>query len=198
VDEGASYLHVVDLDASMGVGDNFKQVVEILAEVKVGVEVGGGIRSLSRANELLDAGADRVIFGTAAVKNPELVKELVNTRGGERAMVALDSRGNSVSIEGWQAKTKIAPLELAKGFEKIGVGSFLFTNIDVEGQMKGVKIDSIKRLVEGVKIPVFASGGVGSLEDIKAVRETGAAGLVVGMALYEGKFTLKQAFEAAK
>lgn len=197
VAEGASYLHVIDLDAAMGTGDNFESVAEVLANVRVGVEVGGGIRTFERANELLGIGAERVILGTAAVKNPELVKQLVELAGGERVMVALDSRSGRVTIEGWRAQTEKTAVQLAKEFERMGVGSLLYTGVDVEGRMSGLAARETQELVGAVKIPVFASGGVGSLDDVRVARETGAAGLVVGMALYERKFTLREAMEVA-
>ena len=197
VAEGASYLHLVDLDAAMGVGDNFTKVAEVLANVRVGVEVGGGIRTLKRANEFLGIGADRVILGTAAVRNPELVRELVGLAGGARVMVALDSRSGKVAVEGWKEQTEKSVLQLAREFERMGVESLLFTSIDVEGTMRGVAAREIGELVKAVRIPVFASGGVGSLDDVRIAREAGAAGLVIGMALYEKRFTLKQAMEVA-
>jgi len=197
VAEGASYLHVIDLDAAMGTGDNFESVAEVLANVGVGVEVGGGVRTLERANELLEIGAEKVILGTVAVRNPGLVEELVGLAGGERVMVALDSRSGRVTIEGWRAQTEKTALQLAKEFERMGVGSLLYTSVDVEGRMSGIAARETRELMSAVKIPVFASGGVGTLDDVRIARETGAAGLVVGMALYERKFTLKEAMEVA-
>lgn len=193
VAEGASYLHVIDLDAAMGVGDNFKRIAEILANVRVGVQVGGGIRTRKRACELLGIGVSRVILGTAAVKNPELVRELVRLAGGSRVIVALDSRSGKVTIEGWQKQTEKSMLDLALEFERMGVGAFLFTNVDVEGRMTGIDVRAIRELTKVVKVPVFVAGGVSSLEDVILAKDAGAAGLVVGMALYEDKFTLKQA-----
>ncbi len=198
VAEGASYLHVIDLDAAMGVGDNFKHVAEVLANVRIGIQVGGGIRTRERACELLGIGASRVILGTAAVKNPELVRELVGLAGGSRVIVALDSRSGKVAIEGWQEQTEKSMLDLAREFERLGVGGFLFTNVDVEGRMTGINVRAIRELIGTVKIPVFVAGGVSSLDDVVLAKDAGAAGLVVGMALYEGKFTLKQAMEVSK
>jgi len=197
VAEGASYLHVIDLDAAMDTGDNFESVAEVLANVGVGVEVGGGVRTLERANEILGVGAEKVILGTAAIRNPGLVEELVGMAGGERIMVALDSRSGRVTIEGWRAQTEKTALQLAKEFERMGVGSLLYTSVDVEGRMRGIAARETRELVSAVKIPVFASGGVGTLDDVRIARETGAAGLVVGMALYERKFTLREAMEVA-
>ncbi len=197
VAEGANYLHVIDLDAAMGAGDNFEQVVEVLANARVNAQVGGGIRTIERACEFLGIGANRVILGTAAVENPDLVKELVELAGAARVAVALDAKAGKVAIEGWRTQTNKSVFDVAKEFEKIGVGALLFTSVDVEGKMVGAAVDEIRKLVSAVKIPVLASGGVGSLDDVRMVKETGAAGLIVGMALYEGKFTLKQAMEAA-
>ena len=190
-------MHIVDLDAAMGTGDNFLRVAEVLANVRVCTQVGGGIRKFERASELLGIGARRVILGTAAVRDPELVRKLVESAGGDRVMVALDSRSGKIAIEGWKTQTQRTPLELARDFERMGVGSLLFTNVDREGSMRGVVAREIEEIVGSVKVPVFVSGGVGSLEDVRAVRESGAAGLVVGMALYERRFTLGQAIEVA-
>lgn len=195
VSEGARCLHIVDLDAAMGAGDNFKRVAEVLASVRVDTQVGGGIRTMERACELLGIGATRVILGTAAVKNPKMVEELVKLAGGTRIVVALDTKSGKIAIEGWRTRTEKTALEFAKEFERMGVGALLFTSVDIEGKMAGIAASEIRKLVSVVEIPVLASGGVGSLGDVRVAREAGAAGLVVGMALYEGKFTLKQAME---
>jgi len=195
VSEGARCLHIIDLDAAMGIGDNFERVAEVLASVRVDTQVGGGIRTVERACELLGIGATRVILGTAAVKNPKMVEELVKLAGGARVVVALDAKSGKVAIEGWRTRTERTVLELAMEFERMGVGALLFTSVDVEGKMAGIAASEIRKLVVAIKIPVLAAGGVGSLDDVRAAKEAGAAGLVVGMALYEGKFTLKQAME---
>jgi phosphoribosylformimino-5-aminoimidazole carboxamide ribotide isomerase len=198
MEEGARYLHVVDLDAAMGVGDNLSVVAEILANVRIGVEVGGGIRSIGRAGEILAMGADRIILGTAAIRNPELILELVERVGSDRVMVALDARAGKVVIEGWRTLTEKTVIGMARRFQQMKVGSLLFTSVDAEGQMRGAAVDAIRELVQAVKLPVIAAGGVASLDDVRAVRDTGAAGLVIGTALYEGRFSLKRAMEVAK
>jgi phosphoribosylformimino-5-aminoimidazole carboxamide ribotide isomerase len=195
VSEGARCLHIVDLDAAMGIGDNFERVAEVLASVRVDTQVGGGIRTMERACELLGIGATRMILGTAAVKNPKMVEELVELAGGARVVVALDIKSGKITIEGWRTQTEKTVLELAKEFDRMGVGALLFTSVDIEGKMAGIAAGEIRKLVGAVGIPVLASGGVGSLDDVRVAKEAGAAGLVVGMALYEGKFTLKQAME---
>ncbi|KUO42719.1 MAG: hypothetical protein APU95_01495 [Hadesarchaea archaeon YNP_N21] len=198
VKEGASYLHIIDLNAAMGAGDNLDLIRKLLSEVNVKAQVGGGIRSLEKAMNLLRWGADKVIFGTAAIQCPTIVKEAIELVGGERVMVALDVRGGKLSIEGWRTQVEYSIIELAKKFEDMGVGSLLFTNVDVEGKMKGIPTDMIRTILRSVKIPLFVAGGVASLEDVRAVRDAGAAGLVIGRALYEGKIKLKQATEVAK
>jgi len=198
VKEGASYLHIIDLNAAMGAGDNLDLIRKLLSEVNVKAQVGGGIRSLEKAMNLLRWGADKVIFGTAAIQCPTIVKEAIELVAGERVMVALDVRGGKLSIEGWRTQVEYSIIELAKKFEVMGVGSLLFTNVDVEGKMRGIPTDMIRTILRSVKIPLFVAGGVASLEDVRAVRDAGAAGLVIGRALYEGKIKLKQATEVAK
>lgn len=195
--EGAHYLHVVDLDAALGEGDNLVKVAEILANVTIEVQVSGGIRAVDRGVELLGIGADRVILGTAAFEEPDVLRELVEKSGSERVMVALDVKKGKIAVEGWKERTEEDVVEMAKKFEEIGVGGFLFTNVDVEGSMTGLDPEPIKRLVEVVDTPVIAAGGVSSKEDIKQAKKAGASGLVIGTGLYEGKISLKEAMEAA-
>jgi phosphoribosylformimino-5-aminoimidazole carboxamide ribotide isomerase len=196
--EGARFLHIIDLDAAMGTGDNFNVVAEVLANINVGAQVGGGIRSLERACELLGIGAERVILSTAAIEKPDLVRELVGLAGGARVMAAVDARAGRAVIRGWTTPTRWTAVEAAREFERMGVGSLLFTNVDVEGRMAGVDADAIRQVVEAVGIPVFAAGGVATLEDVRRAKEAGSAGLVIGMALYEGRLSLKQAMEVAE
>ncbi|MEW6221957.1 MAG: 1-(5-phosphoribosyl)-5-[(5-phosphoribosylamino)methylideneamino]imidazole-4-carboxamide isomerase [Candidatus Hadarchaeota archaeon] len=198
VSEGAECLHVIDLDAAMGKGDNLVKIAELVVGVSIQVQVGGGIRSLERAFEMLGIGAERVILGTAAVRDEDFVRALVEMVGGARVMVAIDSRGGAVIVEGWKKKTGLSPVELAQKLEKLGVGSLIFTSVDVEGSMGGAATGETEEVVEAVKIPVIAAGGVGSLDDIWELRDAGTAGVIIGKALYEGKFTLAQAMEVAK
>ena len=196
--EGTRYLHLIDLDAAMGTGDNFNKIAEVLANVNIGVQVGGGIRSVERASEFLGIGADRIILSTIAMEEPELVLELVELARGARVMAAVDAISGKAVIRGWRTPTQKSAVEAAKQFERMGVGSLLFTNVDVEGKMAGIRAEAVREIVQAVKIPVFAAGGVASIEDVRVAREAGAAGLVIGMAFYEGKLTLKQAMEVAE
>ena len=197
VEAGAGTLHLVDLDgAFVGERANAGAIDDVLSAVDVGVQLGGGIRSYDDASGLLDRGVDRVILGTAAVEDPDLVGELAADHP-EGVLVSLDARGGEVVIDGWTAGTGLAPAEAAARYAALGAAGILFTDVDVEGRLAGVRTDPVERLVEAVDVPVIASGGVGTLADIRALREAGAAAVVVGTALYEGRFTLAEAQAAA-
>ncbi len=195
--EGASCIHVVDLDAAMGEGENFGKIIEILANLRADVQVSGGIRKPEKAFELLGNGATRVIIGTAALENPDIVDTLVEKAGGDSVLVALDVKNDKIAIEGWKKEAEDDLYETAKKFEEMGVGGFLFTNVDVEGRMKGLDPKPIEKLVKHVNVPVIASGGVKSIQDVKKAKEAGASALVIGTALYEGKITLEEAMEVS-
>jgi phosphoribosylformimino-5-aminoimidazole carboxamide ribotide isomerase len=196
--QGAELIHLIDLDAALGSGHNMESIKRILENVSVRVQIGGGIRSIQKADQLLKLGAYRVIFGTAAVKNPALVKEAVNRYGSESVAVAIDEKDGKVAVHGWKNKSGIDYLELARSFESMEVGALIFTPISVDGTLKGPQIEKTRKLVETVKVPVIASGGVAKLEDLVALTKTGVEGVVVGTAIYERKFTLIEALEAVK
>ena len=193
VDEGASTLHLVDLDGAFeGERQNADAVEAVVAAVDVPVQLGGGIRTAADARELLELGVDRVILGTAAVENPDVVAEISETHPGS-VMVSLDARDGEVVVSGWTEGTGLDPAEAAARYEELGAGAILFTDVDVEGKLEGVQTDVTRRVVDAVDIPVVASGGVASLSDVRALKEAGAAAAVVGTALYEGAFTLRDA-----
>ena len=193
---GAATLHLVDLDGAFeGERANADAVEAVVEAVDVPVQLGGGIRTAADAADLLDRGVERVILGTAAVEQPALVGDIAADYPG-RVMVSLDTKGGEVVVSGWTEGTGLDPADAAARFESAGAGSILFTDVDVEGQQAGVQTDVTGRVAEAVDIPVVASGGVASLDDIRALREAGAAAVVVGTALYEGAFTLDDAMEA--
>ena len=161
------------------------------------LQLGGGIRTAEDARGLIDQGLDRVILGTAAVENPEIVSEISETHPGT-VTVSLDAKDGEVVVSGWQEGTGLDPVEAAARYEDLGAGAILFTNVDVEGQLDGVRTEPVERLAEAVDIPVIASGGVATIEDILALREAGASAVVVGSALYEGEFTLDDAKQAVE
>ena len=196
VEEGAAVLHLIDLDGAIeGKRLNRPIIESIVKKFDVETQVGGGIRSKEDAAELLDMGVDRVIFGTAAINDPNLVEELAGEFGSERIIVALDSKDGMVTTHGWAKKSGFTAVELGKKFEKLGAGSILFTDINTEGLLKGVNPTPTRELVDALGIPVIASGGITTLSDIETIKGTGAKGVVVGAALYVGNFTLREALE---
>ena len=202
VEKGAKTLHLVDLDGAIeGKRKNapiIERIVKVCKEKRVSIQVGGGIRNFEDAAALLKLGVSRVILGTAALQSPELVKLLASTFGSSFITVALDAKNGRISIKGWTEECTQTPVEMGMKFQELGTGSLLFTNIDTEGLMKGVNPTPTKELVESVGIPVIASGGVSSLQDLKILKGTGAAGAVVGSALYTGRFTLQEAIESIR
>ena len=196
VEAGARTLHLVDLDGAFeGERQNAETIARIAERVHVDLQVGGGIRTEADALSLLDAGVDRVILGTAAVEEPELVAR-VSDSYPDGVLVSLDASEGEVVVSGWTEGTGVDPAEAAARYEDLGAAGLLFTDVDVEGRMAGVRADRVRRVVEATAIPVVASGGVASLDDVRALREAGAAAVVVGTALYEGAFTLREAIDA--
>jgi phosphoribosylformimino-5-aminoimidazole carboxamide ribotide isomerase len=199
VGEGASVLHLIDLDGAIdGKRINSSIIDSIVKNFDVETQVGGGIRSKEDAAELLNNGVDRVILGTAAINNPDLVEELGGEFGSERIIVSLDSKNGKVTTHGWAKASRYTAIELGRKFEKFGAGSILFTDINTEGLLKGVNPAPTYELVQAVHIPVIASGGITTLSDIETIEQTGAKGVVVGAALYVGNFTLREALELEK
>jgi len=196
VGQGAETLHLVDLDGAFeGERINSAAFETIIETSEVDLQIGGGIRTAADAFELLELGVDRVILGTAAVETPEIVAEISERYPGS-VMVSLDAKDGEVVVAGWTESTGLDPAEAAGRYEQLGAGAILFTDVDVEGQLEGVNTELVSRVCAAVEIPVVASGGVATIEDMLALRDAGAAAVVVGTALYEGAFTLDAAREA--
>ena len=197
-ESGARTLHLVDLDGAFeGERANASAIGRVVASTAADVQVGGGIRTAADAIDLLEGGVDRVILGTAAVENPDIVSTVAD-RYPDGVLVSLDSRGGEVVVSGWTEGTGLDPAEAAARFVDAGAAGVLFTDVDVEGQMEGVRAEEVRRVVEAVDAPVIASGGVATIEDVRTVHDAGAAAVVVGTALYEGAFTLAEASEAVR
>jgi phosphoribosylformimino-5-aminoimidazole carboxamide ribotide isomerase len=197
VEAGADTLHLVDLDGAFeGERVNADAVEAIREAVDVELQLGGGIRTAEGARDLLDRGLSRVILGTAAIENPDIVAEISESHPGS-VLVSLDAKGGEVVVSGWTEGTGLDPAEAAARYEELGAGGILFTDVDVEGQLEGVREAPVRAVVEAVDIPVVASGGVATLEDVRALKRAGASAVVVGTALYEGQFTLREAQRAA-
>lgn len=196
--EGADALHIVDLDGALGTGNNLEHVKRIIENVSIDVEVGGGIRTFDAAVELYAIGAERVIVGSLAIKEPDTVRRLVEEIGGEHVMVALDYVGEEVVISGWTERSMKNVYEMAREIEDIGVKWVLATSVRRDGTLKGADVDTISKLVKGTRLKVVASGGIRSISDIVALKKVGSSGVVVGKALYMGLFSLKDAKRAAR
>ena len=203
VDAGAETLHLVDLDGAFEGERVNAAAIEAVVEAAggdgedgVGLQLGGGIRAAEGARDLLDLGLDRVILGTAAVETPEIVAEIDETHPAS-VVVSLDAKDGEVVVSGWTEGTGLDPAEAAARYEELGAGAILFTNVDVEGQLEGIDREAVASVVDAVEVPVIASGGVASVDDVVALKAAGAAAVVVGTALYEGEFTLREAQAAA-
>ncbi len=199
VAEGADHLHIIDLDgAILGKRINAAILSQIVKELDLFIQVGGGIRTEEDVRSVLDLGVDRVILGTAALRDPDIVAQLSDRHGSEKIMVALDVKRGSVTTEGWKKSIGQQAVALGRLFEEKGAGSILFTNIDVEGQQSGIDLAPTRALVEAVKIPVVAAGGVTTIEDVLSLRGEGAAGAVAGTAIYTGKLSVRRTLEALR
>ncbi len=187
---GFEWLHVVDLNGAFaGEPVNRAAVERILATVDLPVQLGGGIRSLAAIEVWLEAGIQRVILGTVALKDPKVVREACRLFPG-RILVGIDARAGRVAVEGWAEQSEIEAIELAERFEDAGVAAIVFTDIDRDGVLQGPNLEATARLAEQVSIPVIASGGVSSLDDIAALLQIshhGIAGAIIGRALYDGR-----------
>ena len=193
--EGAKRLHLIDLDGAFQERRrNLDIIREVIGTSELPLQVGGGIRTFMDASNLLDIGVDRVILGTAAIKDPDMARKLSDEFSPDRIMIALDTKGGEVKIEGWTEGSGLSPKEVALDCQDF-VGSFLFTNIDVEGLLKGVQLEPIRDLVKSTDIPVIVAGGISQIEDIEKVMSSGANGVVIGTAIYKKKIILKEAIE---
>lgn len=198
LEAGAQTLHLIDLDGAFeGERKNADAIEAIIDAVDIDLQLGGGIRTRGDARSLLESGIDRVIMGTAAVEEPAIVEDLAADYP-DGVMVSLDASEGKVLVSGWTEGTDLDPAEAAARFEALGAAAILFTNVDVEGRLDGVRTDPIERITGTVDIPVVASGGVASVDDIRAIKGAGAAAVVVGTALYEGRFTLREAMAAIR
>ena len=194
--QGFEYLHVVDLDGAFaGKPVNAQAVEAMLKTVKMPVQLGGGIRDMATLEAWLTKGITRVIIGTAAVRDPSFVKEAAKKYPG-RVAVGLDARDGKVAVEGWAETSTVTALEIAQRFEDAGVAAIIFTDIARDGLLKGLNLDATIALAESISIPVIASGGLASIDDVKAMLEPRAsrlAGAISGRALYDGRIDPAQA-----
>jgi len=196
--QGFQYLHIVDLDGAFaGKPVNAAAIERILESVGIPVQLGGGVRDMATVEAWLGKGVDRVIIGTAAVRNPALVKGAAKKFPG-RVAVGLDTRDGKVAVEGWAKSCELSALELARRFEDAGVAAIIYTDIARDGLLKGLNLDATIALAESISLPVIASGGLASIEDIKALlapRARKLAGAIAGRALYDGRLDAAEALK---
>ncbi|MEM2281914.1 MAG: 1-(5-phosphoribosyl)-5-[(5-phosphoribosylamino)methylideneamino]imidazole-4-carboxamide isomerase [Candidatus Bathyarchaeia archaeon] len=196
--EGADGIHVVDLDAALGRGDNSATIFEIAQAVEIPVHVGGGIRSEEIAEKFLNMGVDKIIIGTLAFKKPKVLVKLVK-RFGNHIVIALDyEESGKVMIEGWRKTVELSVEDAIKRFLKLKVKTFLLTSVNRDGTLKGVSINIVKKACTYKEAKVIAAGGIHSLGDLVLLKNVGVHGVVIGKALYEGVFSLKEALKIAK
>jgi phosphoribosylformimino-5-aminoimidazole carboxamide ribotide isomerase len=194
--EGADALHIVDLDATLTRGSNASIVKKITEQVSIPVQVAGGIRSIDLAQELLK-NINRVVLGTLAYNDPNSVEMLVKKFGGDRIIVAIDQMQGKVMIDGWRKSSGMNMLDAIEKFKQVGVNYFLLTSIDRDGTLLGPDIDALNQ-ASSRNVNIIASGGISKNEDISKVKQTGAYGVILGKALYDGKVDIRHAKDIAK
>ena len=194
-DQGAKYLHIVDLDAAKDVREGNIQVIKnIIRAVRIPAEVGGGVRSRDKINLLLTSGADRVIIGTIIVKDPNYVQELIS-EFGEGLVAGIDAKGGMVRVSGWTEESGIEATDLGKRAKEMGFALIIYTDIAMDGTLKGPNIQGIRKMAEETGLPVIAAGGIKNLDDVRKVTQLenyGVIGVISGRAVYEGTLSVRE------
>jgi phosphoribosylformimino-5-aminoimidazole carboxamide ribotide isomerase len=198
IDQGAQWIHMVNLDGALAAANDNSAILETVARLGVQVQFGGGLRGLDDIAEALARGAARVVLGTVAVREPAVVGEAVRRWGTERVCVALDARDGKIATHGWQQTADMTPAALGLEMAKLGVRHALFTDVRRDGSLEGSNVAATTALARETGLAVIASGGVQRIEEIHALRAGGAAGVIIGMALYRGELTLAAALAAAE
>jgi len=195
-EEGAKCIHIVDLDAAKsGIPKNDQSIKKIVNEVNIPIQIGGGIRSLERIEQLLSYGIDKVIMGTSAIENKELVKDL-SSKYPKKIIIGIDAKNGKVSTRGWLKQSDVLATDIVKEFSYFKIASFVVTDINTDGTLEGTNEVFIKKILEITDVPIIASGGVGSISDLLSLTKfehSGLCGVIVGKALYENKFTIVEA-----
>ncbi len=195
VAQGATYLHIVDLDgARHGVGHNNEIIAEIVKKVNIPVQVGGGIRTLEDIEQRLSTGVTRIILGTVAVNNPEIVETAV-LKYGDKIAVGIDAKDSFVAVSGWEEVSTVSALSLCLKMKDLGVKTIIYTDIAKDGMMCGINLASTKELIDNVNMNIIASGGVSSLKDLEEIKKIKASGVIIGKAIYSNAVQLKVVIE---
>lgn len=196
-DQGATFLHLVDLDGALaGRSVNEEVIRSIVEAVDIPVELGGGIRSEEAVRHMLDLGVARVIIGTKAVESPMFMKELVDAFGADRIVAGVDAKDGLVAVQGWESLSTVTAKELCLKMEELGIRHVVYTDISRDGMLNGPNVEATRQLTEATGIDVIASGGVSSMEDLRCLYEAGIKGAIIGKALYEKRVDLREAVRA--
>ena len=193
--EGAGKIHIIDLDAALGTGENLSLIAEIVENIDLPIQVGGGIRNFEAAEKLLKIGVSQVILGALAFSQPSAITQIQREFGAESVIVALDNKDCKIMVAGWKTATGMGMKEALEKFVALGVKVFLVTSITRDGTLSGPDLDTLREACQYSGVAIIAAGGIGGLEDLRALKRVGVAGAVIGKALYEGRFTLKEALE---
>jgi phosphoribosylformimino-5-aminoimidazole carboxamide ribotide isomerase len=191
--EGAEKLHIIDLDAAFGLGNNMSVIAKIAENLSLPIQVGGGIRTVEDVGKLLRARVTQVILGALAFNEPEAIRQIEDKFGKNTVIVALDNKEGKIMVEGWKTSTGVNVREAMDEFTALNVRTFLITSIAKDGMLSGPDVKMLKEACGELDSYVIAAGGIGSLADLSILKSIGVAAVVVGKALYEGKFTLKEA-----
>ena len=192
--QGAEYLHVIDLDAALGLGNNQETIRNILGSTGIPVQVGGGIRSHEYAKSILEEGVNRIMVSSMAFNNVTILKMLLSEYGPGRVIVALDHSNNLIKTRGWREGTEISIITALEEYSELGAKLFLVTDIERDGTLKGPDIENLRRIIKD-DYRIIVAGGIGSISDLISVKELGAEAVIVGKALYEGRFNLHDALK---
>ena len=194
--DGADMLHLVDLDATLGIGSNIEIIKKILSELSIPVEVAGGLRDESLISDVIKI-SNRVVLGTLAFKNKDLLKKLLSTYGSDKIVISVDHMDGEIVIHGWQDKTGIKLIDSIKEFLEMGFTEFLLTNVSRDGTMQGPDLEFLEQACNLEKTNVIASGGISNVSDVSKVKEKNAFGVILGKALYENKISIEEAKKIA-
>ena len=190
---GSPYIHMIDLEgARNGISQNSEVICNVAAQTGLLVQTGGGIRSMETIAHYLERGVNRVILGTSAVKQPQLVKEAV-AKYGEKIVVGIDAKDGMVAISGWEVKSEFGAVKFALKMQDLGVKHIIYTDISRDGMLAGPNLKAMEEMAKALEIEVIASGGVSCLQDVKDLKNTGVSGVIIGKALYTGNLSLKEA-----
>ncbi len=194
-DEGAGKLHIIDLDAAFVLGNNHSIIAQIAKNISLPIQVGGGIRNYETAEKLFQTGISQVILGALAFSDPSAIAKIRSKFGSDSVIVALDNREGHIMVEGWQTETAMTVDDALEKYTQLGVSRFLITSIAQDGMLNGPDLQTLSAAVLHPNAKIVAAGGIGSIGDLVALKEIGVEGAVIGKALYEGRFTLKEAIQ---